>query len=50
MTKGAVDSLTRASSLELSADGIRVNSVNPSFVKTNIYKEVYSKETLDKVR
>lgn len=37
-TKGAVSGFTKASALELSVQGIRVNSVNPGLVPTNILK------------
>ncbi len=38
VSKAATDQLTRCSSLELAAKGIRVNAVNPGVVVTNIHK------------
>ncbi|CAG2193284.1 DCXR [Mytilus edulis] len=37
-TKGAVDNITRCMALELGPHNIRVNSVNPTFVITNMTK------------
>jgi NAD(P)-dependent dehydrogenase (short-subunit alcohol dehydrogenase family) len=38
VSKAAVDQLTRCAALELGAQGIRVNAVNPGVVVTNIHK------------
>jgi NAD(P)-dependent dehydrogenase (short-subunit alcohol dehydrogenase family) len=38
VSKAAVDQLTRCSSLELAAKGIRVNAVNPGVVVTSLHK------------
>ena len=38
MSKAAVDQLTRCASVDLAKDGIRVNSVNPGVIKTNLHK------------
>jgi NAD(P)-dependent dehydrogenase (short-subunit alcohol dehydrogenase family) len=38
VSKAATDQLTRCSALELAANGIRVNAVNPGVVVTNIHK------------
>jgi len=38
MSKAAVDMLTRCSSVDLAKDGIRVNSVNPGVIETNLQK------------
>lgn len=38
MSKAAIDQLTRCASVDLAADGIRVNSVNPGVIETNIHK------------
>lgn len=45
-TKGAVLNLTRTLAIEHAAQGVRVNSVSPGYVKTPIL-EVLDKETLD---
>jgi NAD(P)-dependent dehydrogenase (short-subunit alcohol dehydrogenase family) len=38
MSKAALDQLTRCVALELAADGVRVNSVNPGVIVTNVHK------------
>jgi NAD(P)-dependent dehydrogenase (short-subunit alcohol dehydrogenase family) len=38
VSKAAVDQLTRCAALELAADGIRVNAVNPGVVVTNLHR------------
>jgi NAD(P)-dependent dehydrogenase (short-subunit alcohol dehydrogenase family) len=38
VSKAALDQLTRCSSLELAAKGVRVNAVNPGVVVTDIHK------------
>eukprot|EP00934_Nitzschia_sp_Nitz4_P002811 Nitzschia sp. Nitz4//scaffold77_size91520//6523//7387//NITZ4_004876-RA/size91520-processed-gene-0.21-mRNA-1//1//CDS//3329557949//2801//frame0 len=38
MSKAAIDQLTRCASIDLANDGIRVNSVNPGVIKTNLHK------------
>jgi len=38
-SKGAMDSFTRGLSLELAAKNIRVNSVRPGFIKTDIHAD-----------
>lgn len=38
ISKAGVDQLTRCSALELASKGVRVNSVNPGVVITNIHK------------
>jgi len=38
MSKAAVDQLTRCASVDLAKDGIRVNSVNPGVIETNLQK------------
>ena len=38
VTKAAVDQLTRCAALELAADGVRVNAVNPGVVVTNLQR------------
>ena len=38
MSKAAIDQLTRCASLDLAKDSIRVNSVNPGVIETNLHK------------
>lgn len=38
MSKAAVDQLTRCASVDLAPFGIRVNSVNPGVIKTNLHR------------
>lgn len=38
MSKAAVDMLTRCASIDLAKDGVRVNSVNPGVIETNLQK------------
>lgn len=40
VSKAALDHFTKCVALELAADGVRVNSVNPGFVKTNLLKGI----------
>lgn len=40
ISKAAIDHFTKCAALELAPDGVRVNSVNPGFVKTNLLKNV----------
>lgn len=40
ISKAALDHFTKCVALELAPDGIRVNSVNPGFVKTNLMKDI----------
>ncbi|XP_028159746.1 uncharacterized protein LOC114352357 [Ostrinia furnacalis] len=39
LSKAALDHFTKCVALELAPDGVRVNSVNPGFVKTNLLKD-----------
>lgn len=38
VSKAAVDQLTRCAALELAADGVRVNAVNPGVVRTQLHR------------
>lgn len=40
ISKAALDHFTKCTALELAPDGIRVNSVSPGFIKTNLFKDV----------
>jgi len=46
--KGGVNQLTKASAVELSKLGIRVNSIAPGFIKTNMTKGVQEDESTKK--
>jgi NAD(P)-dependent dehydrogenase (short-subunit alcohol dehydrogenase family) len=48
-SKGGVNQLTKTSALELSKLGIRVNSIAPGFIKTNMTKGVQEDENLKKM-
>ncbi|XP_072933529.1 uncharacterized oxidoreductase MexAM1_META1p0182-like [Epargyreus clarus] len=39
ISKAALDQFTKCVALELAPDGVRVNAVNPGFVKTNLYND-----------
>jgi len=43
--KGGVDQITKAGALDLSKKGIRINSIAPGFIKTNITKGLQEDET-----
>ncbi|XP_049886067.1 uncharacterized oxidoreductase TM_0325-like [Pectinophora gossypiella] len=40
ISKAALDHFTKCVALELAPDGVRVNSINPGFVKTNLLKGI----------
>ncbi|MFA5432510.1 MAG: SDR family NAD(P)-dependent oxidoreductase [Candidatus Paceibacterota bacterium] len=46
-SKGGVNQLTKTSALELSKLGIRVNSITPGFIKTNMTKGVQENESMN---
>jgi len=48
MSKAALDQFTKCTALELAEYGVRVNSVNPAHVRTNIRRSAgFAKETFD---
>ncbi|KAH9495433.1 hypothetical protein Btru_015098 [Bulinus truncatus] len=47
MSKAAVDHMTRTFALSLAPKGIRVNAINPTLVKTNVYRD-FNQETMNK--
>jgi len=54
MTKHAIEGLTKAMAVELAPNGIRVNSICPTFIKTPMTElffdsEAFQKETLTKI-
>ena len=38
MSKAALDQLTRTAALEVAAEGVRVNAVNPGVIVTEVHK------------
>lgn len=46
-SKGGVNQLTRTAALELAKDGIRVNSIAPGFIKTNMTKGIQDNNALN---
>ena len=44
-SKGAIESLTRALAVELSADGVRINAVTPGVIATDAFKTTLSRST-----
>lgn len=40
ISKAALDHFTKCTALELAPDGVRVNSISPGFVKTNLLKNI----------
>ena len=49
MSKGALDSLTKASALELAPMRIRVNSIKPGTVRTNLLTTTWEPHALAEV-
>jgi NAD(P)-dependent dehydrogenase (short-subunit alcohol dehydrogenase family) len=48
-TKGAVRLLTKTAALEYAAEGIRINSIHPGFIDTDMVKEAIPEEMKDQV-
>ena len=46
-SKGAINSLSRGMALELAAKGIRVNTIQPALIKTNLTDKALSEEDLN---
>jgi NAD(P)-dependent dehydrogenase (short-subunit alcohol dehydrogenase family) len=49
-TKGAVDTLTTGLSLEVAAEGIRVNAVRPGFIRTGIHASGGDPDRVDRLQ
>ncbi|XP_046574285.1 uncharacterized oxidoreductase MexAM1_META1p0182-like isoform X1 [Haliotis rubra] len=49
MSKAAIDTFTRYLAQELSSHGVRVNSINPGYVPSNIMSKVLTKEVSDQM-
>jgi len=49
-SKGAVDTLTRGLSLEVAAEGIRVNGVRPGFIHTDMHADGGEPDRIERLR
>lgn len=49
-SKGAIDTLTKGLSLEVAAEGIRVNGVRPGLIYTNMHAEGGEPERIERLR
>ncbi|GAB7194747.1 SDR family oxidoreductase [Dickeya oryzae] len=49
-SKGAIDSMTKGLSLEVAAEGIRVNAVRPGFIYTDIHADGGEPGRVDRIR
>lgn len=49
-SKGAIDSLTKGLSVEVAADGIRVNCVRPGFIKTDMHTDGGEPDRVERIK
>ena len=49
-SKGAIDTLTKGLSLEVAAEGIRVNGVRPGFIDTDMHRDGGEPDRLNRVK
>jgi NAD(P)-dependent dehydrogenase (short-subunit alcohol dehydrogenase family) len=49
-TKGALDAMTRALAVELAADGIRINNVQPGYIQTPMFDRFFSGENAGELK
>ena len=49
-SKGAIDTLTKGLSVEVAAEGIRVNGVRPGFIKTQMHADGGEPERVERIK
>jgi len=49
-SKGAIDTLTKGLSVEVAADGIRVNCVRPGFIKTDMHTDGGEPDRIERIK